>query len=325
MSRWKINPVLERELRERPRSTGAAVMLTIFLALLAGVFAIVYLSARSITGTGEVTPTIVANVGRGLFEWVLSIMLLLILFLVPGYTAASITGERERQTLRPMQLTLLRPSRIASGKVTASVAYLGLLVVASAPLLALGYMMGGLSILQVVRGLAALMFIGVVVAAVTVACSTLARRVSTATVLAYTCVLALTFGTAMLWGGASMAIQLNHSTGNPPQALVALNPVVLLAAAVDTANPDQPIPREVPPLGALSGLTLAMHPSQARTSSAFPGPTTGTGTVNPPTPAANTALLPNALVWALVTNTLLGLLAWWLASRRLATPTEFER
>lgn len=188
-SRWsrslRLNPVLERELRERPRTLGSVVMLTIYLAMLVGVFVLVYLVAKYSTGNQAVTATLTARLGRELFEWVLFVMLLLVLFLVPGYTAAAITGERERQTLIPMQLTLLSPARIVSGKVYASIAYLAMLVVATMPILALAYMIGGVSLWQIVRGIGAVLLVGFVAATVAVACSCLVRRVASATVLAY--------------------------------------------------------------------------------------------------------------------------------------------
>ena len=87
-----------------------------------------------------------AAVGRSIFEWLVFFMLLLVLFLVPGLTSGAIAGERERQTLVPLQVTLLRPWQIVVGKLGASFAFLALLVVATAPLLVVAYLIGGVTI-----------------------------------------------------------------------------------------------------------------------------------------------------------------------------------
>ena len=110
----RVNPVLQRELRERMRGPRAMVMVTAYLGLLVGIFYYVYhAQAGGKTGlTVAIAPTEVAQIGRGIFEWVLFFMMLLVLFLVPGLTSGAIAGERERQTLIPMQVTMLKPRSI---------------------------------------------------------------------------------------------------------------------------------------------------------------------------------------------------------------------
>ena len=51
-------------------------------------------------------------------------MVVLVLFFVPGLAAGAIAGERERQTLATLQVTLLRPRSILVGKIAAALAYL---------------------------------------------------------------------------------------------------------------------------------------------------------------------------------------------------------
>ena len=202
----RVNPVLEREVRERMRGTRSVVVLTVYLVLLIAIFFLVYSALTgSSSGSSTVAPTEVARLGRSIFEYVLFFMLLLVVFLVPGFTSAAIAAERERQTLIPMQITLLRPHSIATGKVAASVAYLLLLMVATMPLLAVAYLIGGVGFDDALRGLAAVLFTGVVLAAVTVACSAVARRVQTATVLAYGVTVLLIFGTATAYAALGAA------------------------------------------------------------------------------------------------------------------------
>jgi ABC-type transport system involved in multi-copper enzyme maturation permease subunit len=328
-----LNPVLEREVRERPRTLGAVVMLTIYLLLVTGVFVAGYEIERHQSASGQVVATSVARIGQQQFEWTLFTMLMLVLFLVPGYTASAIAGERERQTLIPMQLTMLHPRRIVVGKATASVAYLGLLVVATAPLLGLALVIGGVTVGQIVRGLVAVLIVGFVLAMISVMCSALVRRTASATVLAYTITLGLLFGTLALWGGVSgvMTVSNDGTASFAPAALVALNPVMFVSSAIDHTDPNQPLPRDNVPVTPFEGVRQGMHGLQAddmtvtvrnRSSVAIAN--------NPPTPPATSQLTQpgpfrHYLLWALAMQIGLALLAWWAAARRLGVPAEIER
>src|ERR1700730_8401541 len=158
-----LNPVLRRELKERMRSRATEYVLTLYLAVLALVLYALYTNATH-RGLAGVDPLNAANVGRGMFESLLLAMLLLVCFLVPGYTASAIVGERERQTLIPMQVTMLSPGAIVVGKLLASLAYLSLLVVATVPLLAASFLFGGVTLAEMVKGVGMVMATGIVLA-----------------------------------------------------------------------------------------------------------------------------------------------------------------
>jgi ABC-2 type transport system permease protein len=330
-----LNPVLEREVRERPRTLGAVIMLTIYLLFVTGVFVAGYEIERHQSANGQVVATSVARIGQQQFEWTLFTMLMLVLFLVPGYTASAIAGERERQTLIPMQLTMLHPRRIVAGKAAASVAYLGLLVVATAPLLGLALVIGGVTLGQIIRGLAAVLIVGLVLAMVSVACSALVRRVASATVLAYTVTLGLLFGTLALWGGASglLTVSNDGTATYAPVALVALNPVMFVSAAIDRNDPNQPLPRDNVPITPFEAARQGMHGLQGdtiqvnvRARSVMAATPAGPVTSSPsPNQISQPGPFRHYLLWALALQAGLALLAWWLAARRLRLPAEIER
>jgi ABC-2 type transport system permease protein len=231
--RRPMNPVLARELRIRLRSGRSWLLLTAYLLVLAMICFLAFKGGSSnIDGDpfAAPSPTRFASIGRSVFEWLVLFMLLLVLFLVPGFTSGAIAGERERQTLVPMQLTLLRPWQILTGKLGASFAFLGLLVVATTPLLGVAYLIGGLTIRTVLEGVAVVLFTGIVLAALTLFCSTVLRRVQAATVAAYGIVLMLVVGTFVLWVSAGVVDSSRGSdTRNPPAVLLALNPLFLAA------------------------------------------------------------------------------------------------
>ena len=166
--RKPLNPVLARELRIRLRGRQAWILLTLYLVLLAVTLFLVYQAESGSLAGGDPfsvpSPTRFASVGRSVFEWLMMLMLLLVLFLVPGFTSGALAGERERQTLVPLQVTLMRPWQIVVGKLAASFAFLALLVVATAPFLAVAYLIGGVTTGSVLRGVGVVLFTGLALA-----------------------------------------------------------------------------------------------------------------------------------------------------------------
>lgn len=229
-----VNPVLARELKERMRGRRATIIITAYLVLLTLALWLVYEAASSANANfGSPLPTQLAEVGSTVFEWVLFFMLLIVMFLVPAQTAGAIAGERERQTLVPLQITLLSPRSILLGKVCAAMAFLGLLVVAAVPLMSIAYLIGGVTIAQVLGGTALVLATGVCVATLCAAISTYAKRVQSATVLCYGLTLGLTLGTLLAYGAAVVVDESRGSdAGNPPAAIVALNPVAIVGDLV---------------------------------------------------------------------------------------------
>lgn len=235
-NRGPLNPVLAKELRTRLQTKHAWILLTIYLLVLGGILYIAYTSVAS-SGSSDPfafeSPTRFATAGRTMFEFVVLFMLLLVLFLVPGFTSGAIAGERERQSLVPLQVTLLRPWQIVVGKVGASFAFLALLVVAAAPFLGVAYLIGGVTVPTVLKAVGLVLFTGLVLAMVTVGCSAVFRRVQIATVVAYAVVLALVVGTTIAW---AVAKQIDASRGtdaaSAPQELLAPNPLFLVADVI---------------------------------------------------------------------------------------------
>lgn len=224
-----LNPVLARELKQRMRGRHTWIVLTLYLAVLAAILRSVYIAASQ----GErfdIELVASASIGRAVFQWLLFFMLLLVCFIVPGLTAAAISGERERQTLVSLQITLLRPRSIVVGKLLASLAFVVLLIVASLPLVTVPFLVGGVALSEVVRGLVMVVATAVTLACVALACSALLRRTQSATVVAYGLTLSLVLGTLMVYG----AQQIPRASGGPrPDPwILALNPFAATADVV---------------------------------------------------------------------------------------------
>lgn len=230
-----LNPVLARELKQRMRGRHVWLVVTLYLGVLAVILRWVYVAVvREDAFGGGSSLLAAATAGRAIFEWLLFFMLLLVCFIVPGLTAGAISGERERQTMVALQLTLLRPRSIVAGKLLASLAFVVLLIIASLPLVTIPFLVGGVALPEVVKGLWMVLVTALTLACLTLACSAVLRRTQTATVVAYGLTLGLVLGTLMFYG----AQQIPRASGSarPKPWILALNPFAATADVVDGRN-----------------------------------------------------------------------------------------
>ena len=229
-----LNPVLARELKQRMRGRHVWLVLTLYLTVLAVILRWVYVAAARDSFNGGIDLLASATAGRAIFQWLLFFMLLLVCFIVPGLTAGAISGERERQTMVALQITLLRPRSIVAGKLLASLAFVVLLIIASLPLVSVPFLVGGVSLGEVAKGMWMVLATAVTLACLTLACSAVLRRTQAATVVAYGLTLALVLGTLMVYG----AQQIPRSSGTPrPRPwILALNPFAATADVVQGRN-----------------------------------------------------------------------------------------
>jgi ABC-2 type transport system permease protein len=231
-----VNPVLRRELVERWRGRRATWVVTAYVLLLAAVTLLLYWVGREFIeqqmrwgGGGAFASG--PMMGRFLFENLLAFVLLLVLFIAPGYAAAQISGERERRTLALLQITLVRPVQIVAGKLGASLAWVLLLIVASLPFAATAFFLGGVAVGDLLRGVATILVVAVSVAAVGIGVSSMTRKTTASVVLTYAIVLVLLIGT--LFGALVEAAvrRVDGGGGWRPVSFIA-NPYYGLADAV---------------------------------------------------------------------------------------------
>jgi ABC-type transport system involved in multi-copper enzyme maturation permease subunit len=224
-----VNPVLARELKQRMRGRHVWLVVTLYLSVLAVILRWVYVASSRDEFNGGFDLLASATAGRAIFQWLLFFMLLLVCFIVPGLTAGAISGERERQTMVALQLTLLRPRSIVLGKLLASLAFVVLLIIASLPLVTVPFLVGGVSLPEVVKGLSMVVATAVTLACLTLACSAVLRRTQAATVVAYGITLALVLGTLLVYGAQQVP---RRSAARPDPWILALNPFAATADVV---------------------------------------------------------------------------------------------
>lgn len=233
-----MNPVFRGELLRRWRGRRAFLVLSLFLLVLALLLFGVHEIGRQLLrqqmffGGGDIAfmrPTL----GRFMVETVLSFLLMLVLVAAPGFAAGQIAGERERRTLPLLQATLLRPVEIVAGKLWAATAWVGLLVVAALPLVAISTVFGGVETPDVLLGLGTVLLIGLCLAAVSLGVSSLVKRTTAAVVISYAIVLTLVLGTGFVAILLAVVADQREVATWPLYA----NPFLPLAGAVNSSVP----------------------------------------------------------------------------------------
>lgn len=175
------NPVLAKEVKLRFRSSKSFTGILLYLlAMCIFVFGFIYVTT-SLAGTIYFKP----SESVILFSFLTFIQLGLVLFITPGLTAGTISGERERQTL-PMLLTTSQSSfQIVSGKLLSSVLFLVLLIVAGLPVYSMVFLFGGISPILFLKSLLFLFVTLLAIGSLGILFSTLIRRTTVSMIATY--------------------------------------------------------------------------------------------------------------------------------------------
>jgi ABC-2 type transport system permease protein len=190
------NPVALKELRGRMRGARAFVVLTVYVALMSLFAVTLYLiyttsASISLTTTGGV-------IGKLIFGGVVAIELFLVCFVAPSFTAGAISGERERRTFNLLRTTLLSARRFVFGKLLSALAYIVLLLLVAVPLQSLAFLMGGITVLEVLLSIVLLLVTAIAYGSVGLFFSAVTRRTLTASILTYTFALVVTIALPLL-------------------------------------------------------------------------------------------------------------------------------
>lgn len=175
------NPVLLKELKLRFRFFKSVLGLLFYLITLL-VFVYAYLTVVQIgNNSGYIRPT----ESFYLFLVLSVIQTCLVLFITPGITAGAISTEREKQTLNMLLTTTQSSWQIILGKLTSSIAYLGLLLIAALPIYSIVFLFGGVSPGQLVLATIIYFLTMVALGSCGVMISTLVRKTIPAMITTY--------------------------------------------------------------------------------------------------------------------------------------------
>ncbi|MEM7344233.1 MAG: ABC transporter permease subunit [Chloroflexota bacterium] len=152
----KRNPIIIHEMRGRMRGRRAFLILSIYLILMScmagSVYAFVYSENVSSSAYNLSSPTIQYGpvIGKSIFTGTVLLLLTIISFIAPGFTAGAIAGEKERQTYETLLLTPLRPAQIVWGKLGSVMSFLMIMIFASLPIQSLAFLFGGVALEEVI-------------------------------------------------------------------------------------------------------------------------------------------------------------------------------
>ena len=184
---FRANPVMLKELRGRMRGVRAFFVLSVYLGLMSGFTALLYLVYTPVTlATGSAAA---GEVGRVLFMGVVGVELLLIIFIAPAFTAGAITGERERLTYDLLRTTLLSVPSFVIGKLESALSYILLLLLAAIPLQSIAFLFGGVSEYELALAFVILAVTAIALGTVGLYFSAVTPRTLTASVRSYSAVL----------------------------------------------------------------------------------------------------------------------------------------
>lgn len=188
----QLNPIVKKDVKVQSRSMKICWGVFIYELILAFVFFIAILAIRQ--DSYYTTDNIYSSMVQ-LYPTLAVTQLVILGIVVPVRTAASISGERERQTFDIMMTTGMTPFSVVMGKVTTAIIQSMLFVVASMPVMALPFIIGGMSWGYLFCFLGLALLISFFSASIGILCSSLCRKSISAVIMSYGFYLVFFLGT----------------------------------------------------------------------------------------------------------------------------------
>lgn len=176
-----VNPIMKKDLRIRSRSMKFAWGLFAFEAVLGLVFFFA-INLMSLDRYGY-TETYKALVY--MFPVIGAVELGILSLIIPIETASAITSEREKQTFDILLTTVMTPMQVIRGKVNSATFHMMIYIIASIPLMAVAFTVGGLSWWALLGFLITSFIFAYYVGSIGILCSTLTKKSIGSIVLSY--------------------------------------------------------------------------------------------------------------------------------------------
>jgi len=213
----KINPVYGKEVKLRVRSFRFAITILFFNLFLA----IIALLGFEVYFGININASIDYAGATRIYFIIICLEAAMVAFLVPVFTAGSIAGEREKQTLEILLTTVLRPGQIVFGKLMSSISMVILLVLSSLPVISIVFTIGGVNMLSLLQFVFVIIIMSLYIGSIGVCASALFKKAVPATVLSFLLVILICGGTAIgvyLFNEFSNIYyySVQNGSGNPP-------------------------------------------------------------------------------------------------------------
>lgn len=191
---WE-NPILTKELRTRMRGAKAFWILLLYLGLLSLILGGTYLSWLVNQGRQGMSATQSYDMGRMFYGVIFVVQAALVGLITPALTSGALSIEREQRTFEALSVSPLPRRSIIFGKLASAVGFVGLLLVSSLPLVALCFLLGGVSPQEIFAAYILLLASAFLYGATGIAYSSFAKNTTTSTVLTYGTILVFFFST----------------------------------------------------------------------------------------------------------------------------------
>ena len=179
----KLNPIVKKDMQVTVRSMRMSWGLFAYEAALAVTFLLALLVIQ--VDIGYMNSGNIYSVLVYLFPVVAIAQVCIVALYMPIITASSISGEKERQTFDIMLTTCMSPFSIVFGKVISAVIRILFFVAASLPIMAMSFVVGGLSWSNLLYYLLALILFSVFAGSVGILASSLCRKSVGAVLLSF--------------------------------------------------------------------------------------------------------------------------------------------
>lgn len=192
----RMNPILKKELKLGSRTIKLPLALMFYNIVLA-LIALVVIGATGFSAyIGSYSYSSLLN----LFPVLACVQCGIIIIIVPILTAASISGERERQTLDVMLTTPVSSFSIVTGKLFSAIANVLMYVISSIPIMSIAFVLGGLNWFALIGFVFVMLYIAFYVGSIGVFCSSLVKRTIASVVLTILFIAIIFAGTLVLFG-----------------------------------------------------------------------------------------------------------------------------
>ncbi|MCD8035894.1 MAG: ABC transporter permease [Clostridiales bacterium] len=226
-----INPVLRREAKTSLRNWKIFYAVAGYILVVTAVAAITIWQLMYNSYNASFNPSEIVTIYIGLTI----LQLVLVLFMTPAFTAGSISGERERQTLDLLLVTKMSPLSIVIGKFLSGLALIVLMIIATMPIFALIMYFGGTSVQYIVAVTGYMILICGLFGAIAIFFSTVFKKTVTSMVFTYICTGILCGGTIIVYFILCSVYGSYYQAALPLAArlpLLAINPAVGLVSII---------------------------------------------------------------------------------------------
>ncbi len=187
----KRNPVFDREMKSGARNIRLPVILVLFNGIL---FLVTLLNMYSAVEQVRASSSLQYSSFIEIYKLVSSMEFLLLIFIAPAVTAASISGERERQTLDLMLTTQMTAAQVVTGKLFSALFVLLLLIFSGFPAIAMVFVYGGITWGDVVSIMMCYLAVALFAGSIGLCCSAFFKRSTISTVVTYGVLIAVLAG-----------------------------------------------------------------------------------------------------------------------------------